>query len=743
MKKLFFFIALCFSLLAVKGQTLPEINKILNAPPRLIQSTPASSLDANLLNIDLNDAGYKLVSASIEGTWVATISFEGSNNNISWWSVGAYKANDPGNFVTSTTINGHFLIPTLGFRYIRVRVSAYTSGSATSTFLGFLNNVYFPTAVGAGGGGGSPLTDAQLRATPVLVGISKINSTTISTGNGAVDAGVIRVAVASNNTPFTVNAAQSGAWNVGQSGVWNVGQSGTWNVGITGAVSLPTNASTESTLSTISSKLGTLGQSTMAGSAPVVIASNQSAIPVSLSAGSNLVGSVKLTDGTNTADVLNTAPVSDVGQKGIAVRVISQLGAGGGGGGSGSDVQYLHGAASGSPTGTLALGYDGANLRGLKTDASGVLSTSANQSGTWNLNNISGTISLPTGASTESTLSGLSAKFGALGQTTMTGSAPVVIASNQSAIPVSGSVSIQANASVNVAQINGITTLMGNGITGTGSQRVTIASDNTAFGVNANQSGTWNLNNISGTISLPTGASTESTLSGLSAKFGALGQTTMTGSAPVVIASNQSAIPVSGSVSIQANASVNVAQINGITTLMGNGITGTGSQRVTIASDNTAFGVNANQSGTWNLNNISGTISLPTGASTESTLSGLSAKFGALGQTTMTGSAPVVIASNQSAIPVSGSVSIQANASVNVAQINGITTLMGNGITGTGSQRVTIASDNTAFGVNANQSGTWNLNRIFQGPFLFQQALRLNQHFRDSRQSLERWDKLL
>lgn len=40
------------------------------------------------------------------------------------------------------------------------------------------------------------------------------------------------------------------------------------------------------------------------------------------------------------------------------------------------------------------------------------------------------------------------------------------------------------------------------------------------------------------------------------------------------------------------------------------------------------------------------------------------------------------------------------NEPFNVAQINGVTPLMGNGITGTGSQRVTIASDNTAFTVN-------------------------------------------
>ena len=40
----------------------------------------------------------------------------------------------------------------------------------------------------------------------------------------------------------------------------------------------------------------------------------------------------------------------------------------------------------------------------------------------------------------------------------------------------------------------------------------------------------------------------------------------------------------------------------------------------------------------------------------------------------------------------------------NIAQINGVTPLMGNGVTGTGSQRVTIASDNTAFSVNATLS---------------------------------------
>lgn len=51
------------------------------------------------------------------------------------------------------------------------------------------------------------------------------------------------------------------------------------------------------------------------------------------------------------------------------------------------------------------------------------------------------------------------------------------------------------------------------------------------------------------------------------------------------------------------------------------------------------------------------------------------------------------------AVPVSGTITIGTfpdNEPFNVAQINGVTPLMGNGATGTGSQRVTLASDNSA-----------------------------------------------
>ena len=73
---------------------------------------------------------------------------------------------------------------------------------------------------------------------------------------------------------------------------------------------------------------------------------------------------------------------------------------------------------------------------------------------------------------------------------------------------------------------------------------------------------------------------------------GIVGQDTMANSLPVVIASDQSAVPISdngGSITIDG----------------------------TVA---------ATQSGTWNIANVTGTVSLPTGAATESTLSTLNGK---------------------------------------------------------------------------------------------------------------------
>lgn len=88
---------------------------------------------------------------------------------------------------------------------------------------------------------------------------------------------------------------------------------------------------------------------------------------------------------------------------------------------------------------------------------------------------------------------------------------------------------------------------------------------------------------------------------------------------------------------------------------------------------------------TWNLSSVSDSVNvgnfpvtqpisaaalpLPTGASTETTLAALNAKFSALGQNTMVNSVPVVLASNQSAITVVQAT--PANLQVSATQVVG------------------------------------------------------------------------
>jgi hypothetical protein len=162
-------------------------------------------------------------------------------------------------------------------------------------------------------------------------------------------------------------------------------------------------------------------------------------------------------------------------------------------------------------------------------------------------------------------------------------------------------------------------------------------------------------------------------------------------------------VTVSGTVGITANSSVNVAQVAGTTTDTNSGLKSAGTIRVVLATDQPALtnkllvtpdsvALPANQS--VNVAQLAGT--------TTDTNSG----------TKSAGTLRVVLATDQPALTnkllvTPDSVALPANQSVNVAQMNGVATTMGTGNSGTGVPRVTIASDNTAFTVNAAQSGTW------------------------------------
>jgi len=166
--------------------------------------------------------------------------------------------------------------------------------------------------------------------------------------------------------------------------------------------------------------------------------------------------------------------------------------------------------------------------------------------------------------------------------------------------------------------------------------------------VAATQSGTWNITNVTGTVSLPTGAATETTLAALDTKAGSIDTKLVTTASGLKVDGSAVTQPISAAaLPLPAGAATETTldALNTKVVTTANGIKVDGSavtQPVSAAS-----------------------LPLPTGAATETTLAAMSAKLpAALGQTTAAGSVSVVLASNQGTVPVAQIAKAKANAPV-------------------------------------------------------------------------------
>lgn len=217
-------------------------------------------------------------------------------------------------------------------------------------------------------------------------------------------------------------------------------QAGPWDIrDITGSITLPVGAATDASVADISTNQLSGGQKTQI-----------------VDAGGQIWGTATISGGNRWMPIIN-----------------------------------LEGAATGAAVAPRSLqvgGSDGTNLRTLSTDTNGRI----------NVNNITGTITLPSGAATETTLAAINTKTPALGQTTMAGSTPVAIASNQSAIPVTQS----GTWTTTVTQA-------------TGTNLHTVVDSGT---ITVTQATGTNLHTVVDSSVLPTGAATETTLAALNTK---------------------------------------------------------------------------------------------------------------------------------------------------------------------------------------------------------------------------------
>ena len=236
---------------------------------------------------------------------------------------------------------------------------------------------------------------------------------------------------------------------------------------------------------------------------------------------------------------------------------------------------------------------------------------------------------LPAGAATEATL------LDVLAVTATPGTA---------GSPSGDVITVQGTASMTALKVDGsaVTQPVSGTVTanaGTGSFTV-VQSTAENLKASVEQAGTWNLTDISGTISLPTGAAT-------SAKQPALGT---------------AGTPSSDVLTVQGAASMTALKVDGSAV----------TQPVSASS-----------------------LPLPTGAATESTLSSLNTKVPSQGQALMAASVPVVIASNQTAIPVSGSLTAGKLSVVDLLDANILDTSITN-IPGSASSTVQVIASTAA-----------------------------------------------
>jgi hypothetical protein len=110
---------------------MPTRNIPLRNEARHIPDLTAGALNADLLP-STDVVQYSTVSVHVAGTFSGTLTFQGSNDNTNWanttlQSMGAAAA------PTQTTTGVGIWAGSIPFRYFRVRMTVYTSGTATGT----------------------------------------------------------------------------------------------------------------------------------------------------------------------------------------------------------------------------------------------------------------------------------------------------------------------------------------------------------------------------------------------------------------------------------------------------------------------------------------------------------------------------------------------------------------------------------------------------------------------------------
>ena len=101
----------------------------------VILSTNNATAEGEFVLASLNAEEYAFISIQLMGTWVATVTFEGSNDNTTFYSIATTDPSANATGQTTATTKRIVKVPVLT-KYIRARVSAYTSGTVSAVAYG-------------------------------------------------------------------------------------------------------------------------------------------------------------------------------------------------------------------------------------------------------------------------------------------------------------------------------------------------------------------------------------------------------------------------------------------------------------------------------------------------------------------------------------------------------------------------------------------------------------------------------
>lgn len=91
-------------------------------------SSTAAALNADLVP-SKDVRAYRTVCFQLTGTWSGTVAAQGSNDGTTWLTLNTYDVGSPAVGYTTRTSNSNYYAALSGFRYFRLRITAYTSGT--------------------------------------------------------------------------------------------------------------------------------------------------------------------------------------------------------------------------------------------------------------------------------------------------------------------------------------------------------------------------------------------------------------------------------------------------------------------------------------------------------------------------------------------------------------------------------------------------------------------------------------